>query len=142
MKGNCLCGQVEFEITGALSHVYQCHCSLCQKASGTSACSGIITGIDGIEWLNGQDKISSYTAKNGYRTDFCCVCGSPVPNKMNLGEYVWIPAGSLSGDIGRRIAAHIHTDSKASWETNVEKCATLNEGPENIAEFFRLLNTG
>ncbi|WP_458358993.1 GFA family protein, partial [Vibrio parahaemolyticus] len=29
MKGNCLCGEVSFELSGELPPIYQCHCSLC-----------------------------------------------------------------------------------------------------------------
>ena len=37
MKGACLCGKVRFEILGEVPNLYQCHCSECRKATGTSA---------------------------------------------------------------------------------------------------------
>ncbi|MGL1066984.1 GFA family protein, partial [Vibrio vulnificus] len=30
LKGNCLCGEVSFELSGELPPIYQCHCSLCR----------------------------------------------------------------------------------------------------------------
>ena len=141
MKGKCLCGKVEFEVTGKLSNIYQCHCTLCQKATGTSSCSSLITDINNVKWLNGQEQIKSFTKENGFRTDFCSVCGSPVPNKMNIGEYMWIPAGILEGDIESKIASHIFTESKASWDTESNNCKLLLGGPENIEEFMSELNS-
>jgi hypothetical protein len=34
MRGTCVRGSVEFEITGTAGAVYQCHCSLCLKQTG------------------------------------------------------------------------------------------------------------
>jgi len=139
MKGKCLCGKVEFEVTGKLSNLYQCHCSLCQKATGTSACSSLITEIDNVKWIRGKEKINSFTKENGFRTDFCSTCGSPVPNKMNVGNYMWIPAGLLEGPISSEIVAHIFTDSKASWERNAEECKYIAGGRGSIEEFMESL---
>lgn len=139
MKGKCLCGEVEFQIIGKLPNIYQCHCSLCQKATGSSSCSSFITNIDGIKWINGKDKISSYTRESGFRTDFCSVCGSPVPNVMNIGNYMWVPAGLLEGVTNSEIAAHIHDSSKASWESNSENVKIFAEGPDGFEKFIKLL---
>ena len=139
MKGKCLCGQVEFEVTGKISSLYQCSCSMCQKASGTSKSTSLIAGADDIVWIRGKDKISSYTKENGFRTDFCGICGSPVPNKMNIGDYMCIPAGSIEGSINKSIVAHIFTASKASWDNKAENCKLFSAEPENIEEFMKLL---
>ncbi len=139
MKGKCLCGEVEFQIIGKLPNMYQCHCSLCQKATGSSSCSSFITRIDGIKWINGKEKISSYTRESGFRSDFCSVCGSPVPNVMNIGNYMWVPAGLLEGVTNSKIAAHIHDNSKASWENNSENVKIFAEGPDSIEKFIKLL---
>ncbi|PRY63410.1 hypothetical protein B0H98_1085 [Vreelandella songnenensis] len=37
MTGECLCGEVKFEIDGKLPNLYQCHCSLCRKTTGSTA---------------------------------------------------------------------------------------------------------
>ncbi len=140
MKGKCLCGEVEFEVIDKLPNLYQCHCSLCQKSTGSSACSSFIISIDSIKWINGKDKISSYTKENGFKSDFCSVCGSPVPNVMNIGNYMWVPAGLLEDVTNRAIAAHIHLDSKASWEKEVENIKKLPGSPKNFEEFMILLH--
>ena len=42
MRGNCLCGGVEFEIVGEAPRLYQCHCSLCRKQSGSTSNSSLL----------------------------------------------------------------------------------------------------
>ncbi|MCW8899946.1 MAG: GFA family protein [Gammaproteobacteria bacterium] len=82
MQGKCLCGNIEFEILNGIPNFYQCHCSLCQKATGSSSCSSFITSTKNINWIKGNNLITSYTNKNGVRSNFCSLCGSPVPNEM------------------------------------------------------------
>lgn len=141
MKGKCLCGKIEFEVLDKLSNLYQCHCSLCKKATGTSSSFSLIAEINNIKWISGKDKITSYTKDNGFRSDFCCVCGSPVPNKMSVGEYMWIPAGLIEGDFDSKVVAHIYTDSKVSWEQDASSCRMLQGGPDDIKEFMQALKT-
>ncbi|MCS2609289.1 GFA family protein [Halomonas sp. wenzhen-202101] len=31
LSGSCLCGGVQYEITGPLTDIYHCHCSMCRK---------------------------------------------------------------------------------------------------------------
>lgn len=140
MKGKCLCGQIEFEVFGVLPNLYQCHCSLCKKATGTSSCSALVVDLDKLKWVAGEDKIKSFTKENGFRTDFCSDCGSPVPNKMNVGDYMWIPAGVLEGKIGSRIGAHIFKGNMAEWEDEIADCISLDGGPGNLDEFMRSLH--
>lgn len=139
MKGKCLCGEVEFEIIEKLQNLYQCHCSLCQKATGASSSFSFVISPDGIKWLSGKDKITSYTNKNGFRTDFCSVCGSPAPNTMNIADYMCVPAGSLEEATDRATAAEIYLDSKASWEKNTKNSKRYPGGPNNTEEFIKLL---
>lgn len=139
MKGKCLCGQVEFQLKGELPNLYQCHCTLCKKATGSSSCSAVVIDEHNIEWLNGSENINSYTNENGFRTDFCKTCGSPVPNKMNIGPYVWVPAGLLESPVGGKVAAHIFMESKASWEEEAEHAHHYEKGPEDVHAFMKAL---
>ena len=35
VKGGCLCGSVQYEVTGETKRFYHCHCERCRKATGT-----------------------------------------------------------------------------------------------------------
>lgn len=117
MRGKCLCGEVEFAVSGALPDIYQCHCSLCRKTTGSSANAALIVQSDNFQWVSGQDFVTSYVTDTGYRSDFCSRCGSPLPNPLNGKAEYWIPAGLLEDNSGLlQIAAHLHVGSKASWD--------------------------
>lgn len=116
MIGKCLCGKVQFEINGETPHLYQCHCSLCRKQSGSSANAATFIFERNFTWTNGEEIITSFVKDTGFRTDFCSNCGSPVPNRLRNTDKYWVPAGLLEGEGGQEIVAHLHTKSKACWD--------------------------
>jgi hypothetical protein len=36
LRGSCLCGNVRYEVTGAVHDVHHCHCSMCRKSHGAA----------------------------------------------------------------------------------------------------------
>jgi hypothetical protein len=132
LKGECLCGEVTFEIEGDLPNLYQCHCSLCRKATGASANAATFVEKESFRWLSGQDKISSFLKPTGYRSDFCSTCGSPVPNQLRGMKLVWVPAGLLEESFHAAVNVHLHLGSAASWERESDGCVRLEAGPESL----------
>lgn len=116
MKGRCLCGHVSFEITAELPPVYQCHCSLCRRVSGSSSNSALIIAAPNFSWLSGQNSIRSFSTESGFKSEFCQICGSPVPNINASGNAFWVPAGLLSEPVDTSVIAHVYSDSHASWD--------------------------
>ncbi|MAM88590.1 MAG: aldehyde-activating protein [unclassified Hahellaceae] len=139
MKGQCLCGAVSFEIEGKLPNLYQCHCSLCRKVTGAAANAATIVAESAFRWLSGQDRIRSFSRSTGYRSDFCSVCGSPVPNKLNVKDRFWVPAGLLDDARDLAVAVHIHLTSAAAWEHDAQRCLHWPEGPPDLASLERAL---
>ena len=140
MQGECLCGEVKFEIEGNIPNLYQCHCSLCRKATGSSANAATFVRQESFRWLFGADTISSFQKPTGYRSDFCSVCGSPVPNQLQGMELVWVPAGLLEESFEASVNVHLHLGSAASWERESGKCLRLEAGPESLAALESALN--
>lgn len=133
MKGECLCGEVTFEIHGELPNLYQCHCSLCRKVTGSSANAATFVDQGAFRWLSGQERISSFQKPTGYRSDFCSACGSPVPNPLRGKALMWVPAGLLDERFDAAVSMHLHLGSAASWERDAEECLRLDAGPESLA---------
>ncbi len=132
MKGECLCGDVAFEIEGNLPNLYQCHCSLCRKATGSAANAATFVPSKRFRWLSGQHNISSFQKSTGYRSDFCSACGSPVPNPLRGKELVWVPAGLLDESFEASVTVHLHLGSAALWEHDAQHCLQLEAGPESL----------
>ena len=136
MKGSCLCGNVQFDVTG-VKNIYQCHCSLCRKQGGSASNSGTVVPLENLEWVKGKDSIKSWVKESGFRSDFCINCGSPVPNPLRGLDYYWIPVGALE-DGPFEIVANLYTDSKAQWGVVSPTGERFKTMPE-LNEFIALL---
>lgn len=128
MQGSCLCGDVTFEIIGNMPNLYQCHCSLCRKVSGSASSSAFILAAENFRWVQGEACISKYSKPSGYSSHFCSRCGCPVPNNF-YGPYYWVPAGALDGNPEIRIVAHLHMDSRSHWDTPPAEGAQYEKAP-------------
>lgn len=140
MQGQCLCGEVRFEIEGDLPNLYQCHCSLCRKTTGSSANAATLVPAGRFRWTGGEARISSYRRPTGYRSDFCSNCGSPVPNPVGGSGDVWVPAGLLEGEAGARVAVHLHLASRADWDPGIGQGAGIGfDAAADLATLKRAL---
>ncbi len=139
MIGQCLCGEIAFEVVGPLPNIYQCHCSQCRKVTGSSSNSSLLVAQEQFNWLRGSERITSYVDPSGYRSDFCPRCGIPVPNPFHGKPLFWVPAGLLESDARIEIAAHIFVGSKASWDSISANGVQFQEMPvfENLLEILR-----
>jgi hypothetical protein len=138
MRGKCLCGSVEFEVVGPTPRLYQCHCSLCRKQSGSSSNTATIVGTEHFRWLAGQEHISSWVKDTGFRSDFCAKCGSPVPNPLRATLYYWVPVGLLEGEQELDVSVHLFVGSKASWDVIAAPGTKFESAPE-LSQFISLL---
>ena len=116
MNGSCFCGAVRFEVRQPIPNLYQCHCSMCRKVTGAAANAAFVVPKENFAWLAGESLIKSYSRPTGYRNDFCAICGSSLPNKLDSEETVWIPAGLLDGPTFSTVAKHFFVGSKADWD--------------------------
>jgi len=114
MRGRCLCGDVEFEVSGEISMAMHCHCSICRKHHGTAFATHGAVPSDGYRLVKGQELIRRFASSPGNLRPFCRRCGSNVPSDHMPG-FVFIPLGNLEGDPRARPLAHIFVGSKAVW---------------------------
>ena len=138
MIGKCLCGEIQFEIKGETPNLLQCHCSLCRKQSGSSANAATFVQESKFAWKSGIDKVTYFKNDTGFSSNFCSICGSPVPNQLRDTDKYWIPAGLLEDEDGLEIVAHIYTQSKASWEEITTSGKHFDEMPD-IESLYKAL---
>ena len=117
LDGQCLCGSVRFQLEGKLPGLYQCHCSLCRKLSGSASDTAMFLNKAQFKWLSGETLITSYRTPKDYRSDFCQTCGNTVPHLMNNQQQYWVPAGLLENTDNTCVKAQLYVDSKADWDT-------------------------
>jgi len=141
MRGECICGEIAFEVSGDLPKLYQCHCSICRKQAGTASNTGMIVKKEHFRWLTGQEKVTSYLKPTGFRSDFCSKCGSVVPNPFRDKPYIWVPAGALDDSEPLEIVAQICVGSKASWDTQIPKELAQFEDMPTLTELIDLVHS-
>jgi len=117
ITGNCLCGEVKYEVTGDLKGFMMCHCTRCQKASGSAHVANIFTAPDNVKIVAGEAQIKSYKLPDppAFGKSFCTNCGSVVPYLNGAGTAMIIPAGTLNEDPGIRPSANIFWLNRADW---------------------------
>ena len=116
MKGKCLCGGVAFELKDPVPNLYQCHCSLCRRVTGSSANAAIRLPAAQFAWLGGTELITEFETDGGYKSHFCRRCGSPLPNPIAGHTAYWVPAGLLEDTAAIELGAHLYIASRASWD--------------------------
>jgi hypothetical protein len=60
VKGSCLCGGIEFEMTGTPHGVAHCHCSRCRKVRGTANATNLLLPLDGLRYVRGEELLTKY----------------------------------------------------------------------------------
>ena len=139
MQGKCLCGEVRFELSGELPNMYQCHCSLCRKVTGSSANAAFKVGLAQLSWLAGEQLVNKYQSASGFKSHFCAGCGSPLPNLTANDSAWWVPVGLLDGGDDLRVAAHVFVASRAPWDVGSDAGEHFDEMPdaETMNELLR-----
>lgn len=116
MKGKCLCESVEYEITGSLGPIYNCHCSKCRRWHGSAFRTRASINKDSFKWVRGSKNLSSFKSSENVTKFFCKTCGSPlISTYEDKPEILGIPLGGIEGIPEVNIEANIFTASKATW---------------------------
>lgn len=138
LEGACLCDGISFHVFGALSNIYQCHCSECRKVTGSSANSSCLIHENQFQWIAGADMIRCYSSPSGYTSHFCGICGSPVPNVIGDTGLYWVPAGLLKNTSMLEVVAHLCVTSKADWDVSIVTGSKYEHVP-NFDELLKVL---
>lgn len=115
-RGSCLCRRVTYEITGELTDVLNCHCSMCRKLHAAAFRTRARVATKDWKTLTGTEFIKFYESSPGERKGFCSECGSSLLTKFDARpEVIGFPLGTLDTDPGVKATRHIFVGSKAPW---------------------------
>ena len=126
MSGGCLCGAVRFELTEPATAAGYCHCTRCQRRTGTG--SSVQARIDGATFrlVEGEDVVRAWRhPEGGFEKLFCPRCGAHLfsrnpddPRQMS------VRLGAFDGDPGVR----------PTWRTFVAYAAPWDPAPDDGLE--------
>jgi hypothetical protein len=117
LTAGCLCGAVRFEIDEPLVEASWCHCTRCQRRTGTpaSAQARIVPGS--LRVLQGQGAVRAYRPAGGWPKAYCGECGSALwsesPDEAGLKS---VRLGALDGDPGIRPSYRQFVAYAAAWD--------------------------
>src|SRR6266566_4924881 len=78
LTGGCLCGGVRFEVTEPLVTASYCHCTRCQRRTGTAASANARIVPGSLRVLSGEELIQAYEPPEGSAKLFCSRCGGAL----------------------------------------------------------------
>lgn len=132
LTGGCGCGAVRFEITSPLVSATYCHCTRCQRRTGTGSSANARTEPGSFRVLSGEDRLRAWTPDGGAEKWFCGDCGSALYSR-NPDDHLQIGVrlGAIDGDPEIRPSAHQYTAYAAVWEAIADD--GLPRHPESAA---------
>ena len=117
ITGGCLCGGVRYEIVEPLVALTYCHCTRCQRRTGTAASANARIAPGTLRLVQGEELIRSYLPPDGSPKDFCSDCGSALWSRdPDSGEISGVRLGTIDGDPGIRPQWHQFVANAAVWE--------------------------
>ena len=124
-SGGCQCGAVRFEVAGAASKVYACHCRECRKQSASAFGISVIHAPADLTVTQGSPKNWKRDTASGGEMScwFCENCGSRLWHAA--GTVISIKGGAL--DETPDVQSHIWTSRRLPW-------IAFPEGVENWPE--------
>lgn len=118
LTGGCLCGGVRFKLTAPPQTAGYCHCTRCQRRTGTS--SSAQARIDGraLQVLRGEELLKGWRhPEGGHEKLFCARCGSHLFSRLPEDPaQMSVRMGAFDGDPGIRPSWRSFVAYAAPWE--------------------------
>jgi hypothetical protein len=118
IPGSCLCGAVRFELSEAPDSAGYCHCTRCQKRTGSGASAQARVAPGAFRWVAGEEHVRVWNPPdNGWAKGFCEICGSHLfsrPQDEDLPRSIRMSA--FDTDPGVRPSYRQFLDYAVAWE--------------------------
>lgn len=117
LTGGCGCGRVRFEVSAPLVSALYCHCTRCQRRTGTAASANASPAPGSFRLTQGEEFVGAWRPEGGFEKFFCGECGSAVFSRDPEDHArVSIRMGAFDQDPGIRPSAHQFVAYAAAWE--------------------------
>lgn len=133
MEGGCTCGHVRYRLIGAPMIVHACHCTWCQRETGTVHALNAVYEADRVVHIAAEPEIvdTPSASGKGQKIARCPECKVAVwsnyPSAGPLARFVRVGTLDEPGRMPPDI--HIFTSTKQPW-------VTLPPGAKAVPEFY------
>jgi hypothetical protein len=133
VTGSCHCGNIEFEAAVDSEKILICHCNDCQKLSGTSFRTVVMSEVNGLNYLKGKAKEYIKTAESGNRRaqGFCENCGSSLyaTNESYTDRIYGIRIGVLDQRHELKPSSQIWCNASLEWLNELNSIRAFDTVP-------------
>jgi hypothetical protein len=135
MEGGCSCGNLRYRLTGKPLVVHACHCTWCQRETGTAHALNALYEADRVEHLKSEPEIILTPSASGKGQNIarCPNCKVAIwSNYPQAGPAVrFVRVGTMDDPSQCPPDIHIFTSSKLPW-------VAFPAGARVVAEFYNL----
>ncbi len=81
LEGGCLCAAVRFRVKQAPLRTFVCHCTFCQRMTGSSFYAESLFPIEAVEFNAGEVRKYEHVSDGSGRmvyVEFCPICGTTI----------------------------------------------------------------
>jgi hypothetical protein len=117
--GGCPCEAVRFEVTAMPLLVYACHCTECQRWSGSAFSMSMPVAAKSFRLARGESRPWRRVGASGVESTywFCGDCGGRAYGQRSARpDIIAVRAGTLDDTSWLRPAAHVYMRSAQPWE--------------------------
>lgn len=137
-EGGCMCGALRYECTETPVTVVCCHCTDCQRRTGSAFGISVIVPREAFAKTSGDAKTwaSKRESGNVVNLQSCIVCGTRCWAEQEANpKFLVIIGGTLDDAATLRPKAHIYIATKQPWIGIPEGILTA-EGEPDWREVF------
>ena len=118
LTGGCLCEGVRFEVSAPLVGAGYCHCTRCQRRTGTAASVQGRAAPGSFRIVAGEELLGFFApADGGFEKFFCSSCGGHLFSRNPRDhEQISVRLGAFDADPGVRPSYRQFVAYAAPWE--------------------------
>jgi len=118
VSGGCLCGSVRFELSEPARDAGYCHCTRCQRRTGTAVSAQAEVGGRTFALVEGEELVKAWRHPDGgFDKCFCRECGAHVFSRNpDDPAQMSVRMSAFDADPGVRPRWRAHVASAATWE--------------------------
>jgi hypothetical protein len=112
-----MCGGVRYQLSAPPEYAGYCHCTRCQRRSGTSASISAQVVRGSFTITSGEELVAAYRPQDGFEKAFCSACGSALFSRDPADpEQIGVRMGTFDGNPGVRPSYRQYVAYAAPWE--------------------------
>lgn len=132
IKGACLCESVRYESDGPVAVVATCHCTHCQKQSGSAFSVNVVVPMATLRLEGNSLATFDDVGDSGLpvRRHFCRRCGSPIHTVLDsMPGMAVIKAGTLNDPSWVRPQVELWCLSAQPWTLSPANTDRFDQNP-------------